>query len=155
MRRLDESLQEAEAALNEGIAMDTSGDLHFLRTVLATQLLMAGRYKEALSRFAFYSGDTVNYRMMGEALANRDPRRMPTTAIRGLAQTWMLLGDKERALDALQAEVFRLPYRVKFNVWDPNLAPLRDTPRFRDVILPHVKLRGVVVRLAPPPATVR
>ncbi len=143
---------EAEAALNEGIAIDTSGDLHFLRTVLATQLLLEGRYKEALSRFAFYIGDTTRYRMMGDALATRDPRRMPNGTSRALAQTWMLLGDRERALDALQAEVFRLPFRVKFNIWDPNLAALRDTPRFRDVILPRVKLRGAVARLAPSPA---
>ena len=59
------------------------------------------------------------------------------------------------ARSAAYAEMFRLPFRVTFNIWDPNLAALRDTPRFRDVILPRVKLRGAVARLAPSPAPVR
>jgi len=135
---------EAEAALEEGIAIDTTGDLHFLRTVLGRQMLFDGRYQEALRRFAYYLPDTAAYRMQGEALERKDASRMPTDIRRTYAQAWMLLGEDEKALDALEADVFSLPFRVKYNVWDPYLAPLHDTPRFRDIILQHVNQRGVV-----------
>ena len=139
---------EAEALLEEGIAMDTAGEVHFLRTVLGRQLLFEGRYREALRRFAFYLGDTTSYRMQGEALEAKDPGRMPRDGRRVLAQTWMLLGDRQRALEALEAEVFAMPFRVQFNIWDPIVAPVREMPRFNDRILEHLHLRGAVAKYA-------
>ena len=43
--------EEAEAMLEEGLAMDTAGDVHYLRTVRASQMLLDGRYREAIERW--------------------------------------------------------------------------------------------------------
>lgn len=72
-----------------------------------------------------------------------------------MPQTWMLLGNRDRALDALEAQVFAMPFRVQFTIWDPNLAPVWETPRFREVILPHVRPQGAVACLAGPEAGAR
>lgn len=140
---------EAEALLEEGIARDSAGDMHFLRTLLANQLLLDGRYRIALDRFAEHLPDTAAYRRMGEALETRDTSRLANVGVtRGLAQTWMLLGQPDRALDVLEAMAFRLPFRVQYEIWDPHLEPLWDTPRFRDVVLPQLRLDGVTPRFA-------
>ncbi len=143
--------EEAERVLEEGIVMDSAGDMHFLRTVLANLMLFDGRYQVAIDRFASYLPDPVGFRMLGEALEAGDPTLMPEVAGRGWAQTWMSLGEPERALDALEASVHELPFRVQYEIWDPVLAPIWATPRFRNVILPRVRLEGAEVRRAPPP----
>lgn len=56
---------EAEEVLEEGLAMDDAGDVHFLRTVLGRLLLFDGRYREALDRFSPYLPDTASFRMQG------------------------------------------------------------------------------------------
>ena len=61
--------EEAEVLLEEGLAVDTAGDVHFLRTVLARLMLFDGRYREAIDRFAAYLPDTASFRLQGEALA--------------------------------------------------------------------------------------
>ncbi len=135
--------EEAEAVLEEGLAMDVAGDVHFLRTVLGRLLLFDGRYQEALDRFSFYLPDTASFRMQGEALRAGDVSVLPDAVGRAYPQTWMLLREPDRALDALEEMVFALPFRVQFHIWDPILAPIWDTPRFQEVILPRVNLRGV------------
>ena len=37
-------------------------------------------------------------------------------------------GEPDRALDALEELVFALPFRVQYDIWDPILAPIWDTP---------------------------
>jgi len=143
--------EEAAAALEEGIAIDTGGDMHFLRTVLATLMLFDGRYREALDRFSDYLPDADEFRLMGEALEAGDPSLLPEGGGRGFAQTLARLGLPEQALDALEAVVFALPYRVQYDIWDPNLIPLQQTARFQDVILPRVRLEGVRPTYAPSP----
>ena len=59
---------DAERVLEEGLALDTAGDVHFLRTVLGRQMLFDGRYREALRRFPKFLPDTAAFRMQGEAL---------------------------------------------------------------------------------------
>ena len=76
---------------------------------------------------------------------------LPETAGRGWPQTLVLLGEPDRALDALEEMVFAMPFRVQFEIWDPILAPIWDTPRFQDVILPRVRLAGAATRYAPSP----
>jgi len=142
---------EAEAALEEGIALDSAGDVHFLRTVLANQLLVEGRYGEALDRFSAFLPDPEAYRLMGEALEAGDTTLVPERVTRGLPQTWMLLGEPDRALDVLEEMVFAIPYRVQYEIWDPVFAPIRDTRRFREVILPRVRLEGARARYADSP----
>ncbi|MFV1986807.1 MAG: hypothetical protein ACC682_05980 [Gemmatimonadota bacterium] len=142
--------EEAEAVLEEGLAIDTAGDMHYLRTVLATLMLFDGRYREALDRFSDYLPDADDFRMMGEALAAGDPSLLPEHAARGFAQTLARLGRTEEALDALERLVFALPYRVQYDIWDPNLIPLQQTARFQDVILPRVRLEGVKPTYAGP-----
>ncbi len=142
---------EAELFLEEGLAMDTAGDVHFLRTVLGRLMLFDGRYREAVDRFVSYFPDSVGFRMQGEALEAGDPSLLPEGEGRVLPQTWMLLGEPDRALDALEELVFALPFRVQYYIWDPVLAPVWDTPRFQEVILPRVRLRGVRAKLATPP----
>lgn len=139
---------EGEAMLEEGLVRDPAGEVHYLRTVFAHLLLMDGRYRIGLERFGDYLPDTLAYRRMGEAIETGDGSALSGTAgtTRGLAQTWMLLDEPERALDVLEEATFRLPFRVQFEIWDPVLAPLWDTPRFRDVILPRVRLDGVQPR---------
>ncbi len=88
---------------------------------------------------------------MGEALEAGDPTLLPESAGRGWPQTLVLLGEPNRALDALEEMVFAMPFRVQYDIWDPILAPIRDTPRFQDVILPRVRLEGAAVRLAASP----
>jgi len=146
---------EAEVMLEEGLALDTAGDVHYLRTVLAALLLVKGRYREAIDRFAPYLPNPTAYRLMGEALEARDPTllRDVTGTPRGLLQTWVLLGELDRALDVLEDMVFAMPFRVHYDIWDPILAPLWEMPRFNDVILPRLKLHGVRPTYAPPPAT--
>ncbi len=145
--------EEAEAMLEEGLAMDTAGDVHFLRTVLSRLMLFDGRYREAIDRFVSYLPDSAGFRMQGEALEAGDPTLLPEGAGRVLPQTWMLLGEPERALDVLEEMVFVMAFRVQYYVWDPILAPIRDTPRFQDVILPRVRLEGAKARLAASPET--
>ncbi len=142
--------EEAAAALEAGLALDSAGDMHFLRTVYANQLLMLGRYQEGLDRFGDYLPDTAAYRAMGEALAAGDPNLVPDADVRGLSQTWALLGETERALDALEKLVFAMPFRVQYDVWDPFLADLRETDRFQNVVLPRLRLEGVEPTYAPP-----
>jgi len=139
---------EAEAALEEGLAIDTAGDVHFLRTVLANQMLFQGRYREAIDRFAPYLEDSVAYRRMGEALDTGDPSLMPDSDARGVAQAWIRLGRPQQALDALETRVFAMPFRVQYDIWDPILELIWDTARFRDVILPRVRLAGVTPRFS-------
>jgi TolB-like protein/thioredoxin-like negative regulator of GroEL len=141
-------VEEAEAMLEEGLAMDTAGDVHFLRTVLSHLLLFNGRYQEALDRFAIFIPDSVGYRLMGEALATGDTTLLAGATGRGLAQTWMLLGQPDRALDVLEAEAFAMPFRVQYQIWDPILAPIWETPRFQNVILPRVRLEGAIPKFA-------
>jgi len=143
---------EAEARLEEGIAIDSSGDVHFLRTVLGRQMLFRGRYREALRRFAFYIGDTASFRLQGEALEHHDPKRLER-AKQVYAQTWLLLGERERALDELERQVFAMPYRVPFHLWDQILAPLQNERRFQEVILPRVHLQGRVPHYLPAEGT--
>ena len=142
---------EAESLLEEGLAQDTAGDVHYLRTVLANLMLFDGRYQDALDRFAEYLPDSVSFRMQGEALEAGDPSLLPTgNPVRGLAQCWVLLGDPDRALDVLEEAVFALPYRVQYEIWDPALAPIWETERFQNVILPRVRLAGAVPSFAGP-----
>jgi serine/threonine-protein kinase len=141
----------AEAMLEEGLAIDTAGDVHYLRTVLANLMLFDGRYREAIDRFASYLPDTTGFRQMGEALEAGDPTLLPENAGRGWAPALVLLGEPDRALDAIEDMVFAMPFRVQFVIWDPIMAPMWRTRRFQDVILPRVRLEGAEARLAAPP----
>jgi TolB-like protein len=142
--------EEAEAVLEEGIAMDQAGDVHFLRTVLGNLFLFDGRYREALDRFSFYLPDTASFRTQGEAMKEGDASLLTAYEGRIFPQVWMLLGESDRALDALERMVFAMPYRVQYHIWDPILAPLWDTPRFQEVILPRVRLEGVQASFSGP-----
>jgi TolB-like protein/Flp pilus assembly protein TadD len=144
-------LEEAEAMLEEGLAIDTAGDVHFLRTVLATLLLFEGRYREAIDRFASYLTDSTGYRLLGEALETGDATLIPESAGRGHSQVLVLLGEPDRALDVLEGIVFAMPFRVSYEIWDPILAPIWDTERFQEVILPRVRLEGAEPRYAGTP----
>jgi tetratricopeptide (TPR) repeat protein len=139
---------EAEPLLEEGLAKDPEGHVHYLRTVFSDLLLMEGRYREALDRFADFLPDSVAYRRLGEALEREDPSLVSERVVRGTTQVLARLGATERALDALEEMVFALPYRVQYDVWDPYLMPLRATERFQDMILPRVNLEGVTPRYA-------
>ena len=143
--------EEAEAMLEEGLARDTAGDVHYLRTVLANLMLFDGRYREAIDRFASYLPDPTGFRQMGEALEAGDPTRLPESAGRGWPQTLVLLGEPDRALDALEEMVFAMPFRVHYDIWDPILAPVWNTPRFQNVILPRVRLEGAEASFAASP----
>ena len=143
--------EEAEALLEEGLAMDTAGDVRYLRTVLAHQMLLDGRYREAIDRFAFYLPDTTAFRRMGESIETGDASRLQVAATpRGLPHVWVLLGEPDRALDVLEEMVFTMPFRVQYDIWDPVLAPLWDTSRFQDVILPRLRLEGARVTSSGP-----
>jgi len=148
---MNDRYEEAEALLEEGLATDSVGDVHFLRTVLANLMLFDGRYREAIDRFASYLPDSAGFRQMGEALEAGDATLLPESAGRGWAQALVLLGEPERALDALEESVFAMPFRVQYDIWDPILAPIRDTPRFQSVILPRVRLEGTQPTYAEPP----
>ena len=141
--------EESEAMLEEGLAIDTAGGVHYLRTVLANLMLMDGRYREALDRFTPYLDDPAGFRQMGEALAARDVTLLPETAGRGLPQALVMLGELDRALDVLEEMAFAMPFRVQFDIWDPILAPVRGMPRFQDVILPRVHLEGAEAKYLP------
>ena len=88
---------------------------------------------------------------MGEAIESGDPTRLPEGAPRGLPQTWVLLGEPDRALDVLETMVFAMPFRVQYDIWDPVLAPIWDTRRFQRVILPRVRLERAEPRFATSP----
>jgi len=130
--------------------MDQAGDVHFLRTVLGNLFLFDGRYREALDRFSFYLPDTASFRTQGEAMKEGDASLLTAYEGRIFPQVWMLLGESDRALDALERMVFAMPYRVQYHIWDPILAPLWDTPRFQEVILPRVRLEGVQASFSGP-----
>jgi len=137
-----------EALLEEAFARDPTGEVHYVRPMLAELALYDGRYQEAIDRFDGYLPE--GYRQMGEALAAGDPSLLPETGGRGFAQTLVLLGEYDRALDVLEARVFFLPFRVAYEIWHPLLAPIWDTPRFQNVILPRVHLEGVTPSFASP-----
>ena len=90
--------EDAVPLLEEGIAADPEGDVHFLRTVLGRLLLFTGREEEAASRFASYFDDPEALRMQAAALSAGDATLLPADEERVLAQTWALLGDTDRAL---------------------------------------------------------
>jgi TolB-like protein len=139
---------EAEATLEEGLAKDPEGEVHFLRAILADLFLFEGRYLEAVDRFGPYLPD--GYREMGEALETGDATLLPERAGRGFPQTLVLLGEPDRALDVLEETVFAMPYRVQFVLWDPILEPIWRTDRFQNVILPRLRLDGAVPSFAAP-----
>jgi tetratricopeptide (TPR) repeat protein len=143
--------EEGEAMLEERLAIDTAGDVHFLRTVLANLMLFDGRYREAIDRFASYLTDSAGFRLIGEALEAGDATLIPENAGRGHAQALVLLGEPDRALDVLEETVFAMPFRVNFEIWAPILEPIWDTPRFQNVILARVRLEGVRPRFAAGP----
>ncbi len=146
---LNDRPEEAEALLEEGLAIDTAGDVFYLRTVLAHLMLLDGRYREAIDRFSSYLPDPTAFRLMGEAIETGDATLLPREGTpRGLPHAWLLLGEPDRALDVLEEMVFRMPFRVQYDIMDPVLAPLWDTPRFQNVILPRVRLEGRRVQLA-------
>jgi hypothetical protein len=112
-------------------------------------MLFDGRYAQALRRFPTFLDDTIGYRMQGEALAAHDSTKLPRGTGRVHPVTWMLLGFPNRATDALRAEAYALPFRVQYNLWDPHLAPLWITSRFRGELLTRVNLSGATVRYSP------
>ena len=139
---------EGEALMEEGIALDPDGEVFYLRQLLSHLMLFDGRYLVALDRFASFIPDSAGYRQIGEALQAGDPALLPETAERGWPQALVVLGEPDRALDALEEIVAARPFRIHRDLWDPLLAPIWDTPRFRDVILPMVRLRGARARVA-------
>lgn len=141
--------QEAETYLEEGLALDPAGEVHFLRTVLGRQLLFTGREREAADRFASYFSDPEGIRMQAAALEANDPSLLPDDPSRVLPQTWQLLGFPERAVEALELLVTRIPFRVPFEIWDPVFEPLHGTAEF-DQILRRVNLEGAEVRYPAP-----
>ncbi|MFV1988906.1 MAG: hypothetical protein ACC682_16665 [Gemmatimonadota bacterium] len=140
---------EGEALMEEGIELDPDGEVFYLRQLLSHVMLFDGRYREALDRFAAFLPDSTGYRRMGEALEAGDSTLLPETAGRGWPQALVVLGEPDRSLDAIEEVVRTRPFRIHRDLWDPLLAPIWDTPRFRDVILPLVKLEGARARVAP------
>jgi TolB-like protein len=138
--------EEAIPYLEEGIAADPEGEVHFLRTVLGRLLLFTGREDEAVDRFADYFADPEAVRMQARALQAGDPGLLPEDETRVMPQTWALLGDVERAQEALERHVLRFPFRVPFEIWDPALSVLWETPRFQDELLPRLNLAGAQAR---------
>jgi len=140
---------EGEALMEEGIALDPNGEVFYLRQLLSHRLLFDGRYREALDRFATFLPDSAGYRRIGEALEAGDPTLLPETGGRGWPQALVLLEEPDRALDAIEEMVRASPYRIHRDLWDPLLEPIWDTPRFKEVILPIVRLEGAEARFAP------
>jgi len=141
--------EEGEALLEEALALDEAGEVHYIRQMLAEAFLLDGRFKEALDRFDGYLN--AGYRQMGEALAKGDATLLPERGGRGYLSALVLLGEHERALDEIQELVFSLPFRVPYPIWHPVLAPIWDTPRFRNVILHQVRLAGASPTFEIPP----
>ncbi len=141
---------EGEVLMEEGIALDPEGDVFYLRQLLSHLMLFDGRYREALDRFAAYLPDSTGYRQIGEALEARDPMLLPESGGRGWPQALVALGEPDRALRAIEEIVSERRFRIHRDLWDPLLAPIWDTPRFRDVILPMVRLEGARAKVAPP-----
>ncbi|MEJ2204149.1 MAG: hypothetical protein P8170_08565 [Gemmatimonadota bacterium] len=137
---------EAIPLLEEGIARDPEEEVHFLRTVLGRLLLFTGREDEAVARFASYFPDPEAFGMQAEALKRRDPSVLSGAGGRVMSQTWALLGDTTRALSALEREVLTMPFRVPYQIWDPAVAPLWETERFRGELLPRLNLAGARAR---------
>lgn len=135
--------EEAIPFLEEGIAADPQGDVHFLRTVLGRLLLFTGREDQAADRFADYFPDPEALRMQAEALKSGDPGLLPRDDTRVMSQTLALLGEPDRALAALEREVLFMPFRVPFQIWDPALSSLWGTPGFEEDLLPRLNLAGV------------
>ncbi len=142
---------EAIPLLEEGIAQDPDEEVHFLRTVLGRLLLFTGREDEAVDRFASYFPDPDAIRVQAEALKRRDPSALSGAESRVMSQTWALLGDTIRALSALEREVLSIPFRVPYQIWDPAVAPLWETERFRGELLPRLNLAGARARCSDVP----
>ncbi|HSM61634.1 MAG TPA: tetratricopeptide repeat protein [Longimicrobiales bacterium] len=140
--------EEAVPLLEEGIAADPEGEVHFLRTVLGRLLLFTGHEDEAAARFAPYFPDPEAIRMQAEALGRQDPALLPEDETRVMPQTWALLGDTARALSALEREVLSIPFRVPYQIWDPAVEPVWATARFREGLLPRLNLAGASARCA-------
>jgi len=109
-------------------------DLH-----LARALTFAGRLAEALPRWEVRKTEPGWQHWMAYAyvIAGRraEVERMAaahTHPLR-LAVIYAALGDKDRALQALDRAADIVPHRVALVVRDPEMAPLRDDPRFAAV----------------------
>jgi hypothetical protein len=76
---------------------------------------------------------------------------LPEAAGRGGIQALVLLGGPDRALDALEEMVMTRPFRIHYDLWDPSLAPIRDTPRFQEVMLREVRLEGAKAKYGTSP----
>jgi tetratricopeptide (TPR) repeat protein len=110
-------------------------DLH-----LARALTFAGRLAEALPRWEIRKTEPGWQHWMAYAyvIAGRraEVERMAaahTHPLR-LAVIYAALGDKDRALQALDKAADIVPHRVALLVRDPEMAPLGDDPRFAAVL---------------------
>jgi eukaryotic-like serine/threonine-protein kinase len=113
----------------------TYADLH-----LARALTFAGRLAEALPRWEIRKEEPGRQHWMAYAyvIAGRraDVERMAAAHDNPyrLAIIYAALGDKDRALQALERAADIVPHRVAVLVRYPEMTPLRDDPRFAAVL---------------------
>ncbi len=131
-------------------ALSDSGDLPIISDLLVAVLLAIGEYESA-AQFLIEAGyDAAKVHDLKQALEAGDAGLLSDETRARLSPTeWMLLGQPDRAAEALTLEMPLFDVG-DWHRFDPRLDPIQDTPEMRDY-LRRSNLEGVQVQRAPRP----
>jgi tetratricopeptide (TPR) repeat protein len=90
----------------------------------------------ALQRFSPTADDSTLVRDLFAALRAGDSSLMPQGVddLPPMPETWMLVGDTARALRELEELTFDPPFMVPYLLWTPTWDPVRDDPRYQEML---------------------
>ena len=154
----DDRPTEAKRQLREGIDLDPENHVPQLRSSLYLMELSSGDHDE-LAAFDLPPDLPVTpeqHARLVQAMRTGDKSLIPSefaetpqgTAPQVAVWTWASFGDRERALEAIERRLVESPAGVLVWLWNPNLDPLREDPRFRE-ILERVDLGGATPQRTP------
>jgi len=147
----NDSFDEAIEYVTEGIVLDREDRVYWLHDFLLTCYVATGQWRKAREVLVGMLAEMPPQRREellrtwppGDAPPrNFDPDRLPADRrlLYSPAPLWMALGKPDRALANLEASVRgRPPFSHAVELFFPQLDPLRDDPRFQELL----RIRGL------------
>jgi TolB-like protein len=135
----DDRPTEAKRQLREGVDLDPENHVPQLRNSLYLMELTIGDFDD-LAAFDLPPDLPVTpeqHARLVQAMRAGDKSLMPSEfaeAFPFVVATWAAFGDRERALEAIERRLVESPGGVLIWLWFPNLDPLREDPRFREIL---------------------